>query len=112
MGRLTDLLAKPLQVQISQIMPVELDRPSDWIVEPEKERDDGRLARSRGTHQRRGLSRREGRREVGKDGDAGSTWIMEGDSFKGESSFAGGGLDSSLVGAVDGRDAVDRFVEL
>jgi hypothetical protein len=63
----TDLRSEPLHIQFANVDAVQAHTATERIIKPLDQRDDGRLARSRSTHESCRLACRERKAEVLKD---------------------------------------------
>lgn len=104
--RPTDVLSKPLQIEGTDIDPIQENSAANGVVEPLRQSDDSRLSASGASDESCTLSGREGDGEAValENGDFGSGWVVEEDVFKLDVADALGGLETFLGERVDDRD--------
>jgi hypothetical protein len=100
----TDVLTKPLYVELSKIDSVEQDPTSNGIVEPLGERDDSRLSASGASDESGSLASRErdGETVALEDGHSRPRRVVEEDVLKLKVTDALGRLETLLGERVDG----------
>jgi hypothetical protein len=79
----TDVRSEPRQIQFTNVEAVQAHRATEGIIKPLDQRDNGRLARSRSTHESCRLACRERKAEVLKDLDLWTRRVIEVNILKG-----------------------------
>jgi hypothetical protein len=107
LGDEANLRAKPLEVEVPKVDTIEPDLAFQGVVEALNERDDGALARTRGTNQGRSLASRKRDGETFKDWNVWARWVVEFDVVEGNIAGDLLWLETTRVRAVNVGDAVN-----
>jgi hypothetical protein len=106
------LLPQPLQVEILDIVPIDLDDARDWIVKPLDEADDCALAATASADERDGLTRFKVERKALEDRDVGAGRVVEYDILEADGAAQWVGLLALGTSRVNDGDSVDGLKQI
>jgi hypothetical protein len=107
----TDLRSEPRQIQFTNVDAVQAHRATEGIIKPLDQRDNGRFARSRSTHESCRLACRERKAEVLKDVDLWARRVIEVNILKGNFANDRARLEALFTAGINRGNQIDSGKE-